>query len=145
LYSLEGFIVTVEFDGESTGIVLVFEEVPFIQKLIFHNLERRGYTVLMSDHLPAFLDLAANHSPALILMELSFSKSADWDILNSLNDNPSVMDLPVILLTSLSRDDMHYIGPLPANVAATMNKPIVPDHLLGLMRQVMNGGSHSPD
>src|SRR5438270_1687183 len=117
--SLKRFVGTV---GHLTGseIVLVFEEHPFIQKLIYYNLERRGYTVLMSDQLAAFLALAAQHTPSLILIELSFSKSADWDLLNALAQEPVVRGLPVILLTSLSRDDMHYIGPLPANVAATL-------------------------
>jgi DNA-binding response OmpR family regulator len=127
---------------DSTGLVLIFEEHPFIQKLIVYNLERRGYTVLVSDHLAQFLMLAESHSPSLILIELSFAKSGDWEVLNALNENPSMMGLPVILLTSLSQEDMHFVGPLPPNIAATMIKPIVPDHLLGLMREVLSGNGH---
>jgi DNA-binding response OmpR family regulator len=124
--------------------VLVFEEIPSIQKLISYNLEKRGYFVVITDRLSGFSELATLHEPALLLIELSFSKSTDWDMLSALAEDPELMARPTILLTSLSRDDMHYAGVLPANVAATLIKPIVPDKLLGIMREVLNGhGPHS--
>lgn len=122
--------------------VLVFEEHRPIQRLIACNLEKRGYMVVITDQIAGFSEMAVEHEPSLMLIELSFSKSEDWMMLSALAEDPMLMHRPAILLTSLSPDDMHYVGALPPNVVATVIKPIVPDLLLQVMREVMNG--HAP-
>jgi len=85
--------------------ILIVEDDEDLVRLATHWLEREGYKV---EHAPdgesALALLARDPLPALVLLDVMLPKIDGFEILRLIRANPHTKALPVVMMTSFSRD-----------------------------------------
>jgi DNA-binding response OmpR family regulator len=85
--------------------ILIVEDDADIANLATHWLERAGYTVEHAADGAAALKLLKNDPlPALVLLDVMLPKIDGFELLRLLRANARTRRLPVVMVTSFSRD-----------------------------------------
>jgi DNA-binding response OmpR family regulator len=80
--------------------ILVVEDEPALQETLVYNLEKQGYQVSCTADGRAALDLARQHQPDLILLDIMLPGMDGFEVCRTLRRE---MNVPVLMLTA--RDD----------------------------------------
>ena len=94
------------FSAQSKAKVLLIEEDKGVRQVLSDLLSDSGYTIIEADSGPKGLDLATEHSPELIVLDVTLTGTDGWTILNKLQGNPTLADIPVIILGTSSDTDI---------------------------------------
>ena len=85
--------------------ILIVEDDDDLVNLATHWLERAGYTVENAGDGQKALGLLKNDPlPALVLLDVMLPKIDGFELLRLIRSNPRTKELPVIMVTSFSRD-----------------------------------------
>ncbi len=111
-------------------LVLVVDDEPQIRRLLTVTLEANGYRVL-----PAFtgnegLALAAQHRPALVILDIGLPDLSGQEVLRRLREWSNV---PVVILSALG-DEKGKVAALDAGADDYVTKPFNTDELLARLR-----------
>jgi CheY-like chemotaxis protein len=82
--------------------ILLIDDSRFMRMANERALSRAGYKVLGADNGQTGLELAKQHRPDLILLDMLLPKLAGTEVLRRLKSDPETSTIPVIVLTSLS-------------------------------------------
>lgn len=83
----------------------------------------------------AYADRAAHPYPALVLLDLKLPRRSGFEVLQAVRDNPQTRHVPVVVLTSSSREpDIRRAYEAGAN--AYLVKPVGRDALLEMVRSL---------
>lgn len=82
--------------------ILLIDDSRFMRTANERALSRAGYKVLGADDGQKGLELAKQHRPDLILLDMLLPKLAGTEVLRRLKSDPETSSIPVIVLTSLS-------------------------------------------
>jgi len=82
--------------------ILLIDDSRFMRMANERALSRAGYKVLGADDGQKGLELAKQHRPDLILLDMLLPKLAGTEVLRRLKSDPETSSIPVIVLTSLS-------------------------------------------
>src|SRR5882724_2754764 len=89
----------------SMSRILIVEDDDDLVNLATHWLERAGYTVEHAGDGAAALTLLKNDPlPGLVLLDVMLPKIDGFELLRLVRSNPRTKELPVIMVTSFSRD-----------------------------------------
>lgn len=89
---------------EKKKVMVIDDEVDFL-KITKINLEETGsYDVLASSSSKDIVSNVLNFKPDIILLDLLMPGVDGMDILKMLNENPLAKNIPVIILSALSKD-----------------------------------------
>jgi len=115
--------------------ILVADDELNIVRLIQSNLERDGYTVeTASDGAQALAKIRSNR-PDLLVSDVTMPRMDGYELLAAIRRDPTLWDLPVILLTPKSEDrDMMWHRP-PADMYLT--KPLHPRELSAFIERIL--------
>jgi len=83
--------------------VLLVEDSKFLRMANEHVLSKAGYEVSTAADGEEALRVANEKLPDIILLDMMLPKISGPDVLKALKANPATMDIPVIVLTSLSQ------------------------------------------
>ena len=83
--------------------VLLVEDSKFLRMANERALSRAGYEVSTADDGEEALRVANDKLPDIILLDMMLPKISGPEVLKALKKNPATMDIPVIVLTSLSQ------------------------------------------
>lgn len=83
--------------------VLLVEDSKFLRMANERLLTRAGYLVSTASDGEEALRVASVTLPDIILLDMLIPKISGPDVLRALKANPATMDIPVIVLTSLSQ------------------------------------------
>jgi DNA-binding response OmpR family regulator len=83
--------------------VLLVEDSKFLRMANEHALCKAGYQVSPAADGEEALRVANDKLPDIILLDMMLPKISGPDVLKALKANPATMDIPVIVLTSLSQ------------------------------------------
>ncbi len=83
--------------------VLLVEDSKFLRIANERALSRAGYQVSTAADGEEALRVANDKLPDIILLDMMLPKISGPDVLKALKANPATMDIPVIVLTSLSQ------------------------------------------
>ncbi|MGO9402386.1 MAG: two-component system response regulator [Terriglobales bacterium] len=83
--------------------VLLVEDSKFLRMANEHALSRAGYQVSTAADGEEALQAAKDNSPDIILLDMLLPKISGPDVLKALKANPATMNIPVIVVTSLSQ------------------------------------------
>jgi signal transduction histidine kinase/DNA-binding NarL/FixJ family response regulator len=135
--------------------VLVVEDQPFNQALIFEVLELQGYAVQLLDNGQTMLDLLRSPLvkprllPHLILMDIQLPDVDGFELIRQLKSHPIWHTVPIIAVTALAMpgDRDHC---LEAGADEYLSKPLDLEKLISTVRffvdtQVADFNSLSPD
>jgi CheY-like chemotaxis protein len=83
--------------------VLLVDDSKLQRWVIQKDLIKAGFTVIVAGDGEEGLRLAEKESPDLILLDMMLPKISGLDMLRSLKKTPATLDIPVIVLTGLSK------------------------------------------
>jgi two-component system, OmpR family, phosphate regulon response regulator PhoB len=87
----------------SNSKVLLVEDSKFLRMANERALSKAGYQVSTAADGEEALQVANDKLPDIILLDMLLPKISGPDVLKALKANPATMDIPVIVLTSLSQ------------------------------------------
>ena len=87
----------------SKSKVLVVEDSKFLRIATERALSRAGFAVSTAADGEEALQVANDQLPDIILLDMMLPKLSGTDVLRALKANPATVDIPVIVLTSLSQ------------------------------------------
>ncbi|MGA2979864.1 MAG: response regulator [Terriglobales bacterium] len=87
----------------SQSKVLVVEDSKFLRIATERALSRAGFAVSTAADGEEALQVANDQLPDIILLDMMLPKLSGTDVLRALKANPATVDIPVIVLTSLSQ------------------------------------------
>ena len=113
--------------------VLVVDDEPPIRELCRVSLELRGFRVDEAvDGEDALARLRADRHD-VVLLDVMMPKLDGWSTLAAIADDPSLRDVPVVLMTALS-DEADRERAERAGVASFVAKPFDPQELVDAIR-----------
>jgi len=113
-------------------LVLVVDDDPAVREFMSRFLERDGYRVLTAENGIHALELAREHRPTAITLDVMMPQVDGWTVLAAIKGDPSLADIPVILVTIVDEKQRGY------SLGATdyMVKPIDRRRLSELLRSL---------
>jgi len=115
-----------------TGILIIDDEVP-IRKLLDITLESNGYMVQQATTAKEGLNMAANHPPDLIILDLGLPDESGHIVLQKLREwftNP-------ILILSVQKSEEDIIKALDSGANDYLSKPFRTGELLARIRSAL--------
>lgn len=88
----------------STNTILLIEDEVFISDLYKRILLQAGFNVLTALDGVDGVNLANQHKPDLILLDIMMPKMHGIDVLKNLKKSPQTAQIPVVLLTNLGNE-----------------------------------------
>jgi CheY-like chemotaxis protein len=110
------------------GRVLVVDDEPDVLLLCRLNLQQRGHDLLEASEGERALELAREHHPDVIVLDLMLPGISGYEVLEGLQGNAETTDIPVVVLTARSlradRERAHRLG-----ASGFLTKPFLPSEL----------------
>lgn len=85
-----------------TKTVLIVEDNELNMKLFRDLLEAHGYNSLGTSNGFEALDLARQHKPALILMDIQLPQVSGLDVTRWIKDDPELRAIPIVAVTAFA-------------------------------------------
>jgi two-component system, cell cycle response regulator DivK len=115
--------------------VLIVEDNPLNMKLFRALLESQSYGTLAANEGAAGLELAREHDPDLIIMDVALPDASGIDIVRALKTDDRTRHIPVVAITASMPDEEARIR--AAGGDGFMTKPIATAEFLSLMRSFL--------
>jgi two-component system cell cycle response regulator DivK len=101
-------MVTSDVDWEAGSmahcLVLIVEDNEKNLKLARDLLQVKGYQTVEAVDAGAGIALAAQHHPALVLMDIQLPDMDGWEALQQLRADPRTADIPVVAVTAFAME-----------------------------------------
>lgn len=81
--------------------ILLIEDDPTLRQLYKETFDRAGFEVLEADDGQYGVDLAIQHQPAALILDLMLPRQGGLHVLRILRSMPETRHLPIIILTAL--------------------------------------------
>lgn len=125
----------------SNAEILIIDDEPQIRKLLNITLSSNGYRVEEAANGKDGVLLAANHPPALILLDLGLPDKNGHDVLSELR---SWYNSPIIILSVQDREDDIVLA-LDRGANDYLVKPFRTGELLARIRSALRAGFQKPN
>ncbi len=113
-------------------LVLTIEDDPKAQELLRIHLEDSGYRIIQAYTAKEAIDLAKEHKPYAITLDILMPSRDGWDILQELKSMPETANIPVIIVSIM---DNRELG-LSMGAVAYLVKPVEPDELIRALADI---------
>lgn len=123
---------TARTDSVPSGAVLICDDDPDIVEVLAAMLEAHDYTTLAAHTGQQALDIAAEHAPSLILMDLRMPGMSGWETIAALGANPSTAHIPIVILSALAPDDIAV-----PTASDWLTKPVDQGALMSSLRKAL--------
>ena len=101
--------LTTEFDGVALGEVLVIDDDPAALELSARTLIKAGYKVHLANSGVEGMRMARAQRPDVILLDVMMPGMDGWQVLHNLRSDPSLSDVPVLMLSMLNERDLSLL------------------------------------
>ena len=81
------------------GRVLLVEDHPDQREIVCDMLETDGYSVMLAQDGEEALEMAAEHKPSAIILDVLLPCADGWEVLHRLKKNPSSKEIPVLIIS----------------------------------------------
>lgn len=115
--------------------ILAVDDEKHIVRLIQVNLERAGYEVMTANDGQQALDLVAQETPDLIVLDWMMPQLNGMETLKRLKANDATAEIPVIMLTAKS-NDADVLKGWQSGVDCYLTKPFNPMELLTFVKRI---------
>jgi two-component system, OmpR family, alkaline phosphatase synthesis response regulator PhoP len=116
--------------------ILIVEDEDDIRELVRYNLEREHFSVSEASSGEAGLKTALQKKPDLILLDLMLPGKDGLQICRELKQNPSVQDVPVVMMTAKGEESDIVTG-LELGAEDYVVKPFSPKVLVARVKAVL--------
>jgi two-component system, OmpR family, phosphate regulon response regulator PhoB len=90
--------------------ILVIEDEQDLQTVLGYNLRQAGHEVLSALHGRAGLQLAREHRPQLVILDLMLPDVNGIEVCKALKRDPTLKDIPVLILTAKGEEIDRVVG-----------------------------------
>jgi DNA-binding response OmpR family regulator len=122
-------------------LVLIVDDEPQIRRLLTVTLEANGYRVVTAASGQEGLVLAAQHQPALVILDIGLPDLSGQEVLRRLREWSAA---PVVIL-SVRDDEKGKVTALDAGADDYVTKPFNTDELLARVRVALRHSSTKED
>jgi two-component system, OmpR family, alkaline phosphatase synthesis response regulator PhoP len=102
--------------------ILVVEDNPLIQDMLYEILQNQGFTVVCADNGTIGLQAAKAQSPDLIISDLEMPDLNGLELLRRLRQDASIASVPVIICSSVTNSQAQHQA-LQMGATAYLHKP----------------------
>src|SRR5450432_3208515 len=107
---------------ESKPVVLVADDEPSTVAMLSSHLRSKGYTVLEASDGDQALELAHEHLPNLVLLDVMMPGMSGWEVCRKIREAVSLAHTGVIMLTGIGENLNEMTSPL-YGADAYLDKP----------------------
>jgi len=128
--------------------VLLVEDSKFLRMANERALSKAGYVVSTAADGEEALQVANDQLPDIILLDMLLPKISGPEVLRALKGNPATMDIPVIVLTSLSQkneEKLLHEGAVAYFEKSTLELDKSSDRLAATVETVLDRVHHQKD
>jgi len=118
--------------------ILVIDDEPDIVDFLTTLFEDNGFETLCAHNGQMGLDLASEHRPELITLDITMPGKSGVVVFKELRSDPDLCRIPVFIITGVHefRQMLYSRSLLPPE--GYMEKPIDPDVLLQKVKEILN-------
>lgn len=128
------------FDISADGMtILCVDDEPDILKFLKYTFEDAGYQVMLAEGHDSAMMQARKHAPDLICLDVCMPGKDGFEVMKSLQDDPSLSKVPVIVI-SIKSDEAGFFM---EGAHCCLTKPIDPDDLLKEVQGIMTRKTES--
>jgi DNA-binding response OmpR family regulator len=120
-----------------TKKILVADDDPAIQKVLFQTFQLEGYEVATASDGEEALAELEGELPDLVVLDVMMPKLDGFDVLKRIREDPRTKALPVILLSARSSQEDIWQG-WQSGVDYYMTKPFDVEDLLKFLEHVLS-------
>jgi CheY-like chemotaxis protein len=117
--------------------VLLVDDYPDAREMYSEYLKFSGFDVVEAANGLEALQRALDHSPDIILMDLSLPVMDGWEATRRLKADPRTASIPVVALTGHALSGTNE-GAVKAGCDAFVTKPCLPEDLVQEIRSVLS-------
>lgn len=128
-------------DPVTNNTILVVEDDPQAAKLLFLYLAQAGYEVLIAQNGGQALQLAVQHQPLAITLDLLLPDMDGWQVLTELKTTPSTRHIPVVIISVLDRQALSF----DLGARDYLVKPVKRAGLLNALRRCISRDGETND
>lgn len=125
--------------------ILLAEDDRFLRRAAEIALKRRGFIVLTAADGQEALDLARQHRPDLILLDLLMPRLPGLEVLRALRGDAETAHLRVLVLSNSTREleleGAQQLGALDYWIKANVSLPELGDRVASLLQAAAAGGA----
>ncbi len=110
--------------------ILIADDDPDIAELVRVHLQKAGYSTLTVGRGADVVEMARQHTPDLIILDILLPDIDGRQVLRTLKDDPATADIPVLVLTIVADDSTIY----ELGAADYLTKPISEQELIDAVR-----------
>ncbi len=116
--------------------ILVVDDDQDIVRLVRAYLEKSGFQVLTANDGETAIHILRRDRPALVVLDLMLPDRDGWDITRLVRSDPSLSEIPIIMLTARIDDTDKIIG-LELGADDYVTKPFNPREVVARVRTVL--------
>jgi CheY-like chemotaxis protein len=116
-------------------LIVVVEDNQDINDLLSLILEEEGYRVISTTDGVTALQMAREHHPALITLDLGLPGRDGWAIARDLQEDPATEDIPILVISAHTRD---LEAPLRRRAARVISKPFYIAQVINDVAEILN-------
>jgi adenylate cyclase len=113
-------------------LIVVADDDPTVREVVRRYLEREGYSVATAEGGREGLRLVRELRPAAMTLDVLMPDLDGWTVLAAIKGDPTLADIPVILLTILDEQNRGY----SLGAADYLTKPVDRDKLARVLRRI---------
>jgi DNA-binding response OmpR family regulator len=117
--------------------ILVVDDHPQIVRLLQRVLETDGHEILTAGDGEEALRMIRQEQPALVLLDVMLPKLDGYQVLSEMKADPTVQQIPVIMLTGMDQDTQVARG-LQLGADCYLSKPFRPAEVSSLARRFLH-------
>lgn len=123
--------------------VLLVEDDPASLDIFRTILEHGGFGVLTAGDANTGVEVAVEHRPHLVVVDLGLPGASGFEVLEALTDHPETETIPLIVCT-VHVFEHDRVRARRAGGDVFLEKPIDPQHLLGHVRALLTATASPP-
>jgi CheY-like chemotaxis protein len=132
------FLVSVQMsEAQTRRRVLLVDDYPDAREMYSEYLKFSGFDVVEAANGLEALQRALDHTPDIILMDLSLPVMDGWEATRRLKADPRTASIPVVALTGHALSGTNE-GAVKAGCDAFVTKPCLPEDLVQEIRSVLS-------
>lgn len=116
-------------------LILVVDDEQDLLEIISYNLKKEGYNVIVAENGRAGLELAKEHKPDLILLDIMMPVLDGIQVCKMIKEDIHLKKIPVVFLTARAEEEMEVKG-LDSGADDFLPKPISNKKLISRVRTV---------
>ncbi len=117
-------------------VILVADDDDDIRQLVAYRMEKAGYEVVQARDGEEAVALAAEHLPALAILDVMMPKADGYEVTRRLRDREETSRIPIILLTARAQEADVQRG-FDAGADDYIRKPFSPQELRSRVQAIL--------